>query len=153
MPRHVVGRADELGQGERKIVQVAGRSVGIFHVDGGYFALRNRCPHQGGPLCAGRLSGFLVGDVPGEYRFTRPGEILRCPWHGWEFDVLNGHSWFDPVRTRVRSYPVSVVAGAELMEDPPVEDPPAPGLLRGPYTAETYSISVEGEYLVIDIPS
>lgn len=158
MPRHVIGRADELRRGDRKVVQVAGRSVGVFHVDGGYFALRNRCPHQGGPLCMGRLSGYLIGDVPGEYRYTRPGEILRCPWHGWEFDIRTGHSWFDPARTRVRAYPVSVVAGAELVQDSPAqealaEDPPAPGLQRGPYTAEMYPISIDGEYLVIDIPN
>ena len=41
-----------------------------------------------------------------------PGEILRCPWHGWEFDMRTGQSWFDPERTRVRRYEVEVVDAA-----------------------------------------
>ena len=55
MARHVVARVDEIPPGERKIVEVAGRSIGVFNVGGEFFALRNRCPHQGGPLCEGRL--------------------------------------------------------------------------------------------------
>ena len=99
-------------------------------------SLRNACPHQGGPLCSGLLTGFLEASVPGDYQYTRRGEILRCPWHGWEFDVKTGQSWFDPDRTRVRSYPVSVEKG------------PQPG----PYTAETYAVSVEQEMVVVEIP-
>ena len=79
-------------------MEVAGRSIGVFNLDGAYFALRNRCPHQGGPLCLGRLSGMLTSPRPGEYEYQRDGEILRCPWHGWEFDLRTGQSWIDPVR-------------------------------------------------------
>jgi nitrite reductase/ring-hydroxylating ferredoxin subunit len=144
MARYVVGLAGEMAPGERRIVEVAGRSIGIFNVRGEFFALRNRCPHQGGPLCTGRLSGLLEGGMPGEYRYTRPGEILRCPWHGWEFDVRTGQSWFDPVRTRVRSYDVTVVPGGALGEG-------GEGLVKGPYVAETYPVSVEDDYLVVEV--
>ena len=51
MARHVVATVEEIPPGQRKIVEVAGRSIGIFNVSGEFFALRNRCPHQGGPLC------------------------------------------------------------------------------------------------------
>ena len=55
--KYVVAAVDEIPPGGRKIVDVAGRSIGVFNLGGEYFALRNRCPHQGGPLCEGRVWG------------------------------------------------------------------------------------------------
>jgi len=112
-------------------VTLEGRSIGVFNVGGEFFALRNVCPHQGGPLCQGVLSGFVVPGAPGEYRYLRRGEILRCPWHGWEFDIRTGQSYFDPARTRVRTYPVELVPG--------------------PYVAETYPVTVEGDLVVVNV--
>src|SRR6187402_1381634 len=109
MAKYVVGAVEDIPPGERKIVEIAGRSIGVFNVGGEFYALRNTCPHQGGPLCQGQLTGFLMARVPGDYSYTRRGEILRCPWHGWEFDVKTGQSWFDPTQTRVRAYSVTVV--------------------------------------------
>ena len=86
MARYVVGTVDEIQPGTRKIVDAGGRSIGVFNVNGEYFAILNRCPHQAGPLCKGNTHGLLHADTPGEYHYSRPGEILRCPWHGWEFD-------------------------------------------------------------------
>src|SRR6476469_1946476 len=108
MASHAVAGVGEIPPGGRKIVEIGGRSIGVFNVNGEYFALRNRCPHQGGPLCEGRLAGGVESPRPGEYEYVRDGEILRCPWHGWEFDLKTGQSWFDPAGTRVRTYPVSV---------------------------------------------
>jgi 3-phenylpropionate/trans-cinnamate dioxygenase ferredoxin subunit len=138
MARYIVATTAEIPPGDRKLVEVAGRSIGVFNVGGEFFALRNRCPHQGGPLCEGKLSGLVESNAPGDYEYSRPGEILRCPWHGWEFDVRTGQSWFDPQQVRVRSYSVSV-------------EPNGPGLARGPYVAETYPVAVEAEYLVIEV--
>lgn len=106
--RHMVGQVAEIPPGNRKIVQVAGRSIGIFNVEGRFFAVRNSCPHQGGPLCLGPTMGLVTSDRPGQFNYERDGEILRCPWHGWEFDLATGRSVFDPTRTRVRSYQVEV---------------------------------------------
>jgi nitrite reductase/ring-hydroxylating ferredoxin subunit len=152
MSRHVVATVDEIPPGGRKVVEVAGRSIGVFNVGGGFYALRNRCPHQGGPLCEGRLSGFLRSPGPGEYEYSRKGEILRCPWHGWEFDVTTGQSWFDPRRTRVRRYEVTV-EGAETasVASSAATDLDASDLERGPYVAETYPVSVERQYVVIEL--
>ncbi len=146
MAKYIVATVAEIAPGERKIVDVAGRSVGVFNVNGEFYALRNTCPHQGGPLCEGRLTGFLESDQPGDYRYSRRGEILRCPWHGWEFDVKTGQSWFDPATTRVRSYAVHVEPGATLAADAPA------GPQKGPYVAETYTVSVEEQYVVLEIP-
>lgn len=145
MARHVVARVEELPPGARRIAEVAGRSIGVFNVDGNYYALRNVCPHQGGPLCSGTVWSSVRSSVPGEYEVVSGQKFIRCPWHGWEFDLATGRSWFDPRGTRVRSYEVSVAAGAELAEDSE--------LVVGPYLAETYTVFAEGEYVILDMPS
>ena|SRR5581483_11087556 len=129
MPSYPVARVGEIPVGSRKVVVVAGRSIGIFNVDGELYALRNRCPHQGGPLCEGFQFSALRSGRPGSYERTRPGQLIRCPWHGWEFDIVTGRSWFDPERTRVRSYPVRVE----------------------PLEAETYPVSVEDGCVVVEL--
>lgn len=159
MAKYVVGLVEEIPPGERKIVELAGRSIGVFNIGGEFYALRNTCPHQGGPLCQGRLTGFLMARVPGEYSYTRRGEILRCPWHGWEFDVKTGQSWFDPLQTRVRAYPVTVVtlqAEQGTADATAVDVEGHEGLEKGPYVAETYDVTVETRaekrVIVVEIP-
>src|SRR3954469_5008651 len=118
MAKHVVGMVEEIPPGERKILEIAGRAIGVFNVAGEFYALRNTCPHQGGPLCQGRLTGFVMARIPGEYTYTRKGEILRCPWHGWEFGVKTGQSWFDPPQTGGRAYTVTVETRAVESDEP-----------------------------------
>jgi nitrite reductase/ring-hydroxylating ferredoxin subunit len=148
MTKYIVATVEEIPPGGRKIVEVAGRSIGVFHVDGEFFALRNRCPHQGGPLCAGTLGGLISASSPGEYDYSRAGEILRCPWHGWEFDIRTGQSWFDPTRVRVRHYQVSIEG-----EPPDTANParPTDGTCES-YVAETYPVAVERQHVGVDIP-
>jgi 3-phenylpropionate/trans-cinnamate dioxygenase ferredoxin subunit len=103
--RQVVAPAADLPPGQRKIVKVEGREIGIFNVGGAFYALRNACPHKGGPLCLGRLRPLVV--APDVYRIAheREGEVLKCPWHNYEFDIRTGQALFDP-RLRVKTYPV-----------------------------------------------
>ncbi len=152
MAKHIIATVDEIPPGGRKLVEIGGRSIGVFNIDGDFFALRNSCPHQGGALCKGRLTGFLQSDAPGDFRYTRRGEILRCPWHGWEFDVKTGQSWFDPTKTRVRSYEVSVERGS-LVDSTAVavQGDGESELQKGPYQAETFPVTVEQAYIVIEI--
>ena len=137
MSREVVARAQEIAPGTVKIVTVRGREIGIFNVDGTYYALANRCPHAGGPLCQGVVGPLVRSSGPGDYRLTREREFLRCPWHGWEFDIRTGQSWCDPNSVRARQFAVSVESGADLM--------------KGPYVAETFAVAVEEDYLVLDL--
>lgn len=137
MPRHVVAKASEVPLDGSKLVTVAGRAIALFRVGEEYFAINNRCPHEGGSLCHGRLLSLLRSDEPGTYRLSRRNEMLQCPWHGWEFDIRTGQSWCDPERIRTRSYAVTVEPGETLV--------------KGPYTAETFPISVDGDYLVVEI--
>lgn len=115
MAKYVVAQADEIPAGNRLIVTVAGRSIGIFNLNGDYYALRNSCIHNQAPVCLGEVSGTLLPSAPGEYRQGMEGQILRCPWHGWEFDITSGCSLFDP-NTKINTYPVSVEEGAIVVE-------------------------------------
>ena len=137
MSRHVVASVAEIAPGECKIVTVKGREIGIFNVNREFFALINRCPHQGAPLCTGKILSRLEAPMPGDYRLTRPGEMLRCPWHCWEFDIRTGQSWCDSDSVHARTYAVEVEPGATLA--------------KGPFAAETVPISVEHDYVVITV--
>lgn len=151
MAKYIVATVDEIPPGQRKILEVAGRSLGVFNIAGKFYALRNSCPHQGGPLCQGRLTGFLEASVPGEYEYRRKGEILRCPWHGWEFDVKSGQSWWNPTQKRVRKYKVRLESGLEIQDEVKAVKAAATGLQKGAYTAETYGVSIEKQYVVVEI--
>jgi nitrite reductase/ring-hydroxylating ferredoxin subunit len=65
------------------------------------------CPHELAPVCKGRVGGTTLPSKPGEFIWGREGEILACPWHGWEFDLLTGQMLADD-RVRIRRYPVTI---------------------------------------------
>lgn len=147
--KYVVARTADIPPGERRIVEVNGRSIGIFNDDGRFHALLNRCPHQGAELCRGTLHGTLEADAPGAIRYDASRRLLRCPWHGWEFDIETGRSYFDPARTRVRSYRVAVEDGAQVSEEVDRGDVDGSGLREGPYAAEVFEVSIEDDYVVL----
>jgi nitrite reductase/ring-hydroxylating ferredoxin subunit len=137
MARHIVATVDDIPPDKRMLVNVKGRDIAIFNVGGEYFAVGNRCPHEGASLCKGRIVGLVESSEPGSYQFSRRGELLRCPWHGWEFDLRTGKSWCEPDRTRVRSFDLKVESGGALVE--------------GELQAETFPVSIEKQYVVIEI--
>jgi len=87
---HYVGERGEFEETDRVLVDVDGREIGVFDLDGEFYALVNYCVHQGGPLCEGSVTGALTTDDDFELEYSRDGEILGCPWHGWEFDIRTG---------------------------------------------------------------
>jgi nitrite reductase/ring-hydroxylating ferredoxin subunit len=135
--KHVVASLRDLPPGSRRRVIVKGRPIAIFNIGGEMFGMLDRCPHQGGSLCEGRLVGLVESAMPGQYRYSRQGEILRCPWHGWEFDVRTGQSYCDPGRVQARQYPVEIATGAAVVE--------------GPFVAETFPVTVEDMYVVVEV--
>jgi len=137
MARQVVAAAREIEPGGRKLVEVAGRAIVVFNIAGEFFALANRCPHKAGELCKGKISGFISSPEPGVYEISHEGEVIRCPWHGWEFHIRTGKSWCDPRTMNARAFEVKVEKGAQLAE--------------GPYVAETFPVLVEDDYLVIEL--
>jgi nitrite reductase (NADH) small subunit len=102
-----VARVNEIPPGGCKIVEVEGRSIGVFNVHGSFVAVLNVCPHELAPVCLGAVRGTALVSLPGEYCWGREGEILACPWHGWEFDLITGRALADK-RKRLRLYPVVV---------------------------------------------
>lgn len=140
--RFVVGPASEIPPGTAIIVypESVKSGIGVFNVRGEFFALKNICPHQGGPLCAGRIRGtseprMHAGEQPA-MEWTRSGEIISCPWHHWEFDIKTGRTIF-PSKSRVRSYPVQVATREEMAN-----------LRAG---VETYDVAVEDATVVIEL--
>lgn len=138
MTRHVVAEVSGFPDKEIRRIEVAGREICLIRVGDEFFALFNRCPHGGARLSGGRLTGTVESDGPGDYRLCRKAEMLKCPWHGWEYDVRTGQSWSDPKSTRTRAYAAEAVAGGELV--------------KGPYVADTLPVKVEGRYVVVDLP-
>jgi nitrite reductase (NADH) small subunit len=110
----VVGRADEIPVGGRKIVQIDHLSVGVFRLEDSFHAIRNHCPHQGAELCKGTLHGTYRPGAVAEFVPALPGRVLRCPWHGWEFDLVTGKGLYDE-KSRVSTYQVRVNSEGELL--------------------------------------
>jgi len=107
--RHEICPLAALPVGGRKIVEIGKRSIGVFNVHGALYAIRNVCPHQGAELCRGSVGGtMLPTDTPGQYNYALDGQVLRCPWHFWEFDITTGEMLFVPEPLRVKTYAVAV---------------------------------------------
>ena len=139
MARETVAHAAEIPPGTNKVVTIRGREIVIFNVEGEFFAFLNKCPHEGAKLCFGVLVGLTESSGPGDYRFQRKGEMLRCPWHGWEFDLRTGRSRCDPENVKLRGFRVSV--GAEQ----------SPEAQPGPYVAETFPVTTVDDFVMVDV--
>jgi 3-phenylpropionate/trans-cinnamate dioxygenase ferredoxin subunit len=143
----VVAPVGEFPPGERHIVEVGGRSIGVFRVGGRFYGIRNRCPHQGGPLCRGHLLDDAVADAPGSPRISENPLRVACPWHGWEYDLETGQSFMGAGAAGVRSYGVAVQPGGDVLAE--IEDGET-RLRPGPYVAETFEVHVEDDYVVLE---
>jgi nitrite reductase/ring-hydroxylating ferredoxin subunit len=105
--RLIVGRAEEVEVGQRIIVEEDGLSIGVYNIGGEFFAIKNVCPHAGAPLCQGHIQTTHRPSEVGQFDPALEGRILRCPWHGWEFDIVTGKGLYDR-RSRVATYLVEV---------------------------------------------
>lgn len=139
MAKHIVAAVKELPPGSRKLVEVNNRQIAVFNVNGEFHALGNRCPHEGGYLIDGKLVGLVQSKMPGEYCYSRKDEFVKCPWHGWEFDLRTGRAQCDPTRVRVRHYETAVVQGGEIDLDAP------------PKAAEVFPVRIEDDYVVVEV--
>jgi len=107
--------AEAPGRGERRMVEVGGRRIGLFRVGDELHALADRCPHRGAPLCSGgrTVHGIRIDDgVP--VRGTERA-LLRCPWHKWDFDIASGRCVVHPT-LRIRRYRVTVGEAEAVVE-------------------------------------
>lgn len=109
--KQVVCREEELAPGKMKTLRNGGVPIVVVcSAVGEYHAVRGICPHQGALLGRGHLWSLTVSEEPGVYGLAEKAEILRCPWHSFDYDVKTGRCVSDP-RLRVRTYPVSVEDG------------------------------------------
>ena len=83
--------------------------------DGAIHAIRNHCPHKGAPVCRGIVGGTWPPSEPGELAYTQAGEVLVCPWHGYEYDIRTGRELFREMPTTLRKFPVAVENGRVLV--------------------------------------
>jgi len=143
----VVAPERSFAAGSRRIVTVGRRSIGVFRIGDRFYGIRNRCPHQGGPLCLGRVLGDAVAKVPGDAEVSKSVLLLACPWHGWEYDLATGQSFMGGAEPGVRSYGVGLEPGGVLAAE---LDAARTKRVPGPYLAETFDVFVEDEYVVLE---
>ena len=91
---------DDLQEGKGRVVNVKGKQIALFNVNGEFYAIDNKCIHAGGPLGDGKLSS----------------DVVMCPWHGWEYNVKDGSTVFNS-NLKVNTYNVKVENNKVLVED------------------------------------
>ncbi len=96
-----VARADEIAEGERRLVDAEGVSIGVFHHRGEWYTLSNSCLHRGGPVCTGALEG----------------DVITCPWHGYQYNLTSGELLLDR-SAKLEMYPVEVRDGEVYLRIP-----------------------------------
>jgi nitrite reductase/ring-hydroxylating ferredoxin subunit len=104
--RVVLFPTDQLQPGERKLVKVDQLEIAVMNVDENIYAFRNECPHQGISMIYGPVSGTMVTSKPQEYQYGMDNELIKCPLHGWEFDLKTGKSVFSPDQVSLLTYDV-----------------------------------------------
>jgi nitrite reductase (NADH) small subunit len=113
--RYRVATVEELRRDRFRVVDVEGRRVGVVSSGEGFYAVHDRCPHMGASMCAGTVSGTFVAAGPHELVYGRHDQVIRCPWHGWEFDLATGRSLLEPERVGLKTYEVTVEDGEVIL--------------------------------------
>ena len=109
-----VAHAKELAVGEQHLIEKDGKSIGVFNTGSQIVAVLNICPHAFAPVCRGKIGGTTLPSEPGEFVWGRDNEILRCPWHGWEFDLHSGQCLTD--WRKLKRFPVHIRDGAVYID-------------------------------------
>ena len=107
-----VGTISDFPLNEFLIFDIEGKSIGVVRTPSGFFALLNHCPHAGAKLCKGKVTGSNLPSDPDIYVYGRRDELVRCPWHGYEFELATGCSPFGVTKARAKTYEVRVTSGA-----------------------------------------
>jgi nitrite reductase (NADH) small subunit len=102
MPFVRVAKVTDLRPGSIQEFDVEGIPIALANVAGKIYAINNTCLHEGGPLGEGYLEGSIV----------------TCPWHGWQFNVIDGKDVQDP-SSAVSCYPTEVRADEIYVDTTP----------------------------------
>jgi nitrite reductase (NADH) small subunit len=106
--RHHVGAVDDFDLDAFQVFELDGKPVGVVRTRRGFYAVRNRCPHQGAAICSGTVNGTMVASEPHSYAFSDEVLVVACPWHRWEFELATGASFGAATNKRLVTYPVEV---------------------------------------------
>lgn len=110
-----IGRYEDLKSRERIVLDIDGVGVGVYFLDGQVRAWLNLCPHQGGPVCQGKIMPRTVQKVGPDQKskglgFHETDRNIVCPWHGFEFDILTGTHPSHP-QLKLKAIPVRIENG------------------------------------------
>jgi nitrite reductase (NADH) small subunit len=115
--RYDVGAVDEFPPGSRRVINVGNRAVGVINAGGTLYAVLDVCPHELVSICEhGAVGGTPLPSKPGEIEFGLEDRVLRCPWHGYEFDLQTGSALFTHFRGRLRTFHVEVAGGRVIVD-------------------------------------
>ena len=113
-----IGSASEFADPGRKIVGFGNFEVGVFKLDGEFYAYLNLCPHMGGPVCQGKMIA-KVEEIIADDRTSRGMAFSKtklhvvCPWHAFEFDIRTG---VHPGNARMRLRKINVaLSGGDVI--------------------------------------
>ena len=115
----MVGDFSEFADGNYRVLKVDSFEFGIFRQGDRLIAYENHCPHDGGPVCQGKVIPRVEEELAPDQtsrglRFSKKQNIV-CPWHGWEFDIESGRHCGDP-KYRLRPVDVQVARQPGLRE-------------------------------------
>lgn len=112
MARHVISSLDDFPTDTRRVVDIDGVPVAVFNVNGTFHALKDECPHKGASLCTNPPTGMMLPSGPDSYEYGREGEIIQCPWHGYQFNLSDGRAAVAPeIKMRAKVFEVAVEDG------------------------------------------
>ena len=116
--KHPVGAVEDFPSGTINVVKIGSRSIGIINNGEKLYAVLNVCPHELAPICnKAHVTGTMLPSETGTVEYGLHNRILRCPWHGYEFDLEDeGRTVFTTFKARVRMFPVTVEDGSVLVE-------------------------------------
>jgi nitrite reductase/ring-hydroxylating ferredoxin subunit len=107
-----VGAIEDFAVGRPQAFTFGRRSVAVVRLaDSEVQAFTNNCPHQGAPLCYGKVTGTMLPSEPGALQYGLRDQVIRCPLHGWEFHVRTGESLFGTTRRRLKKYEARIEDG------------------------------------------
>lgn len=120
MAEILVCKAGEIGEGSVRVVVSGAVEIGVIHQGGKYYAYRNHCPHQGGPVCEGVRMPAVLDVIAADRTFLhqdydRSDMHIVCPWHAYEFHLEDGVSVCDK-RLRLQKFNVIERNGAVYVD-------------------------------------
>ncbi len=114
MKTYFVGSLNEFEDRGKKLLLLDDEEVGIFRLGNDVFAYKNHCPHQGGPVCQGRIFSLVKENLDNTKQshgrlYDKKKLNIVCPWHGLEFDIRSGKHPGNP-NIKLESFQVEIVS-------------------------------------------